>query len=143
MILHHFTSLPNSQGILGAGRIDPHCGEVGKDLPPVVWFTADSARESVYTGWHDDPVCVIDRAIRFTVDVPDGDVSQWRDWMARNGRGAPLVECNPEVAAYKAQWFVAERPIMAAEWVGWDWAVTMEQLFEALQAVTPDSPQVA
>jgi hypothetical protein len=136
MNLHHFTSFPAAQAILAAEALRPRRWTFAPKAAPVVWFTADADRETVYTGWHDEPIAVLARAIRFTVDVPDAEVSHWRDWLARSGRGVPLAQCDPEVAAYKARWFVMERAVPNSEWVAWDWAVSAEQFAAAIEGVS-------
>lgn len=132
MILHHFTSFPASQAIVTEGILRPRRWTFARKASPVVWFTADDDRATVYNGWHDEPVAILARAIRFTVNVPDDEVSHWRDWLARSGRGEPLAHCEPDVAAYKARWFVVERAVPRSEWVTWDWAVSTEEFVAAL-----------
>jgi hypothetical protein len=135
MILYHFTSAAATQGIISEGVIRPHRGEIGRRLPPVVWLTADPDRRAVFDSHPDDPAVVISTAYRFTVDVPDQDASQWRDWMARHGKGPSLAEADPEVAAYKAQWYILDREIPREEWVAWEWAVETNAWIAALEAV--------
>jgi hypothetical protein len=132
VILYHFTTFAACQDILAEGFIRPARWKYGgAGWAPVVWLTADSDREHVFDTHPDDPAVVITTAIRFTVDLPAADVSQWREWTARHGR-AVAADFAVEAAAYKPNWYVAERAVAAPEWACWDWVVDWDSYVEAL-----------
>jgi len=134
VILYHFTTFAACQDILAEGVIRPaHWQYAGAGWSPVVWLSTDGGRERVFDSHPDDPAVVITTAIRFTVDLPDSDVTQWREWAARNGRTVP-AEFAVEAAAYKSRWYVAERGIPGGEWVSWDWTVDADSYIKALSS---------
>ena len=119
MILYHFTSQGSAALIVAGGRIRPEPWWYG-ECPPVIWLTA-TAQRAAYKGFS-GAEALTHTEVRFTVDVPAGDLSPWRPWAMRHEVSEEA--CERAADGRPARWYVCERPIPRTEWTRVIWSGT-------------------
>lgn len=131
--LFHYTSVCHREAIERTGvlrttesnlsRTRPHAG------PDVLWLTDDPAPtelghglSSSYAplgGGVQESFPLSKTAVRFVVDLPDGEVHRWVDWSRERGITKRWAR-DLEDGRLPETWWVIARPVRSAEWVAVD-----------------------
>jgi hypothetical protein len=118
--LYHFTSEVHLPRIVGSGelRVTETNARASREhaAPDAVWLTSDPRPQ--VQGWKRGSA-VDKTAVRFTVEVPRGDVMSWAAFCRLHRVPNAWRRALADVArpSKPSTWFLVFRPIPRAEWV--------------------------